>query len=311
MHENLFSKINLKASKLRPYEGFIFLCGGPTEITSHTPVSIRDALFRELVKNKKISDRLRVAEHYKDWGHDSVYSDLVLFEKHLAELSSVIVLVIESAGSIAELGLFSIIEEFQKKLLIFIETEHYNSPSFIKLGPINFLEKTLDNKAQCHRWLKQDISKKLIFDPALAESLQAELAEAVLNRANQLTSERTFRPDAWLDSALLLCDFLNLNSALTLREIKNLFEQFGHKKQELEIKQTLFTLERVGLIKMEPKGEQRFYINTESKLFLNFKILDSTFDLDRYRIDQLKIYKTNDIKRFRAIQAVRGKNVGT
>jgi hypothetical protein len=69
------------------------------------PVSIRDAMFRELAKDSAVEKRIRVAEHYKDWSHDSIYQDLVSFERHLAELSSVIVLVLESSGSIAELGL--------------------------------------------------------------------------------------------------------------------------------------------------------------------------------------------------------------
>ncbi len=57
---------------------------------------------------------VRIAEHYKDWSHDSIYRDLVSFERHVAELSSVIVLVLESPGSIADLGLFSVIDEFKK-----------------------------------------------------------------------------------------------------------------------------------------------------------------------------------------------------
>jgi hypothetical protein len=113
MREELFAKIDLQASRLKPYEGFIFLCGGQTDVLSHEPVSIRDAMCRELAKDSVVKKRIRVAEHYKDWSHDSIYQDLVSFERHLAELSSVIVLVLESSGSIAELGLFSVVEEFQ------------------------------------------------------------------------------------------------------------------------------------------------------------------------------------------------------
>lgn len=304
MRDELFSRIDLQSSRLKPYAGFIFLCGGPTDIESALPVSIRDAIYRELARYDALEKRIRVAEHYKDWAHESIYRDLVSFERHLAELSSVIVLVLESPGSIAELGLFSIVEEFQAKLLVFIETEHYKSSSFIKLGPVDFLEKIHSNSAECHRWTVKE-GRSLQFDPKAAQELQPELAEAVITRATKLMPEHHFRPESWLDTALLLCDFLNLCSALTLREIRGLLEKLANPKTESEIKQFLFILERVGLIAVEPKGDQRFYVSIVSDLFYYFQIRDGSPDLSRFRSDQLAKYSENDKKRFRAIQEVR------
>ncbi|WP_200232252.1 retron St85 family effector protein [Rubrivivax gelatinosus] len=304
MRDQLFAKIDLHASRLKPYEGFIFLCGGKTDIRSHEPVSIRDAMYRELAKDAAVEKRVRVAEHYKDWSHESIYRDLVSFERHLAELSSVIVLVLESPGSIAELGLFSVVEEFQAKLLVFIETDHYQSPSFIKLGPVDYLEKIHSNSAECHRWMAQ-VDRRPKFDPKAAQELQPELAEAVLKRAQKPAPEHTFRTASWLDTALLLCDFLSLCSALTLREMRGLLEQLGHPKAESELKQYLFILQKVGLIAVEPKGDQRFYVGIEDRQFYWFHIREGTVDFSRFRANQIADYAANDKKRFRAIQEVR------
>ncbi len=265
-------------------------------------------MYRELVKQPQIDKRIRMAEHYKDWGHDSVYGDLVLFERHLAELSSVIVLALESAGAIAELGLFSVISEFQEKLLVFIETTHYQSHSFIKLGPVNFLEKVHRNQANCQRWLKVD-GGELVFDPVAATRIQVEMAEAILKRVESPTKERSYEKGNWLHDALLLCDFLNLTAALTIREIKELFAAFGSEKTEHELRQTLYLLEKVGLIGMEPKGEQRFYIGIEQRQFFQFHTRDRYFDLSRYRSLILNDYFENDKRRFHAIQDGRGKHV--
>ena len=277
MRDELFAKIDLQASRLKPYEGFIFLCGGQTDIRSHEPVSIRDAMYRELAKDCAVDRRIRVAEHYKDWAHESIYRDLVSFERHLAELSSVIVLVLESPGSIAELGLFSVVEEFQGKLLVFIETDHYKDSSFIKLGPIDYLEKGHSNAAECHRWTIQ-VDQQPKFDPKAAQDLQPELAEAVLRRAKKPAPEHTFRPASWLDTALLICDFLSLCSALTLREMRSILEQLGHPKAESELKQFLFLLEKVGLIAVEPKGDQRFYVGIEDREFYRFQLREGSVD---------------------------------
>ncbi len=304
MRDELFAKIDLQASRLKPYEGFIFLCGGETNIRSSEPVSIRDAMYRELAKDSAVEKRIRVAEHYKDWSHDSIYRDLVSFERHLAELSSVIVLVLESPGSIAELGLFSVVDEFQGKLLVFIETDHYKSSSFIKLGPVDYLEKVHKNVAECHRWMIE-VDRETRFDPKAAQELQPELAEAVLLRAKKPAPERPFRPTSWLDTALLICDVLNLCSALTLREMRSILERLGYAKTDSELRQFLFLLEKVRLIAIEPKGDQRFYVGLEDRLFFWFRLREGTVDFSRFRADQIADYAQNDKKRFRAIQEAR------
>ena len=297
MREVLLSKIDLSASRLKPYSGFIFLCGGPTDVRSPKPISVRDAVHRELVKHPDIDGRIRVAEDYKDWSHEAIYRDLVSFESHLAELSSVIVLILESPGSIAELGLFAAIDEFKKKLLVFVETEHYKSSSFIKLGPIDYLEKVHSNTAECHRWT-QGAGRLAVFDPTAAEELQPELAQAVRARASSPTPERP-----------LVCDLLGLCSALTLRELRQLLGDLGCPRTETEVKQLLFLLQSLGLIAMEPKGDQRFYVGVEDRQHLQFALKDKHFDAMRFRSDLLTFYEREDKKRFRVIKDVRGRGV--
>lgn len=304
MNESLSSKIDLRASRLKPYEGFIFLCGGAIDDSSEEPASIRDAISRELAKDGAVRKRLHIAERFKDWSHDGIYHDLVSFENHLAELASVIVLVLESAGSIAELGLFTAIDQYREKLLVFVETTHYSESSFIRLGPVDFLEKKYENFAECHRWFADD-RPPMTFSSSAASELQPELASAVLIRAAKPTAERQFCAHSWLDTALLACDLVGLYSALTIREIRTLFEDLECKLKEHEVRQMLFILERVGLLAMEPNSSQRFYVSTDTRQFYAFHLKDSAFDLERFRADRLEEYRESDKKRFRAIQEVR------
>lgn len=304
MRDILAKNIDLSTSRLKPYEGFIFLCGGPTNISEIKPISIRDAIHRELGKDRALESRIRVAEDYKDWSREATYRDLVSFERHLAELSSVIVLVLESPGSIAELGLFSVIDEFKKKILLIVETSFYQSESFIKLGPIDYLEKFHDNPAECHRWLEGS-GGLARFDSDAAEQLQPELADAVRARVKKPTPERLFDSKTWLDGALLVCDLLSLCSALTLRELRDLLNELGCVRTESEVKQIVFLLQRVGLIAMEPKGDQRFYVNIVDKEYVAFALRDKNFDVLRFRSDILNLYSKTEKKRFRAIQDVR------
>jgi hypothetical protein len=302
--EAISAQVRLEQSKVKPYQGIVFLCGGTTDVRSPKPSSIRDAIYRELAKISAIECRIKLAEDYKDWANDSVYRDLVTFERHLAELSSLIVLVLESPGSIAELGLFSAIEEFREKLLVFIDSGHYNASSFIRLGPIDYLEKSFNNLAECHAWIGRERGKER-FDENAAEKLQADLADAVTTRLDNPAKEQPFDPERWLHVALLICDLINLFSALSIREVRECLLGLGVKKEESEVRQALFLLQKIGLIVMEPKGMQRFYVAADEHQFIKLHLETPTYDLDRFRSDVLADYRKNDKKRFSAIQAVR------
>lgn len=302
--EALSAQIRLEQSRVKPYQGIVFLCGGTTDIRSPKPPSIREALCRELAKVEAIARRIRLAEDYKDWAHDSVYSDLVTFEQHLAELSSLIVLILESPGSLAELGLFSAIEAFREKLLVFIDSGHYTASSFIRLGPIDYLEKRFENLAECHAWIRRERGKEQ-FDEDAAEKLQGDLADAVATRLDTPAKEQQFDRERWLHVALLTCDLINLFTALSIREIRDCLTLLRIEKEESEVRQVLFLLEKIGLIVMEPKGGQRFYLATNEHQFIKLHMESPTYDLERFRSDVLTDYRKNDKKRFAAIQAVR------
>jgi hypothetical protein len=298
--QNIQKLFDINKTRVKPFNGFIFLCGGPADVTKAQPVSLRDAIQRELAKDEKLSPRVKVAEDYKNWATDSIYADLVAFERHLAELSSVIVLALESPGAIAELGLFSALDEFQEKLLVFVDQAHYQADSFIRLGPIQYLEKRFQNHAHCHRFLVRGKS----FDALAAEDLQDEIVQAITERVAVGGSEQAFDKDRWLHRALLLCDILNIYSALTIRELRDRLRALGVDLQELELRQILYLLEQVDFLRMVPSGSQRFYITLSSEDYLTHGV-DNRIDFDRLRIDAVAGYKLKDKKRFRAIQEVR------
>lgn len=286
---------------MRPYAGFIFVCGGPSDVTSSHPISIRDALQREIAKDQYLESLTKIAEHYKDWSREGVYSDLLDFEKHIAELSSVIVLILESAGSLAELGLFTAIEAFREKLLVVVESGYYAEPSFIRLGPIEYLEKSFKNMAECHRWL--DTHRAL--DQSAISEIQADLAASIRDRIKGAQPAKEFSPQSWRDSSLLTCELISVFSALTFKEIQRYLSEFDAKLTDPEMHQLLYILQRLDFIYMEPKGTQRFYISKDQRTFVNFDFLSERFDLLRFRQEVLNHYEKSDKKRHRAILEVR------
>ncbi|WP_250623063.1 retron St85 family effector protein [Pinirhizobacter soli] len=301
----LVRNISLERSKVRPFEGYVFLCGGTINIRSAQPTSLRDAIYRGLAENQEIEKRIRLAEHYKDWSNDGVYTDLVEFEKHLAELSSLIVLVLESAGSIAELGLFSAIEQYSDKLLLYVASNYYEETSFIRLGPIKYLEEAKGNFAHYYPWLKE-VANELIFDAEYATSLAEEFRQTVSDRLDRPTQERTFDKNNWLHRSLLICELVSLMSALTIGEVRTFLNNLDIDTNLTSLRQQLFLLAKVGLLKIEPSGDQRFYVINDAREFLVIYAEGRDFfDKSRFRSDVILHYSRTDKKRFRALQRAR------
>jgi len=61
-------------------------------------------------------------------------------EKRLAELADVVILVVESPGTFAELGAFSLHPVLRKKLLPILDNQFEHDASFINTGPIRWID---------------------------------------------------------------------------------------------------------------------------------------------------------------------------
>ena len=302
--EALKALVSPSESHIRPFSGFIFLCGGPLDGVSQNPVSVRDAIFRELTKDDDLAARVRLAEDYKDWSHDGIYTDLVTFEDHIAQLSDLIVLVLESAGSLTELGLFTAIENYRHKLAVFISNYHYKQDSYVRLGPIKFLEDTIGNKAECHPWIKVEFNRPSLDVDELVR-IQNEFADAVKDRLGKASAEKLFDKETWLHQALMVCEFIWLMSALTVSEIQDFLRWAGVELAQHNVRQMLFLLNRIGLIAIVERSTQRFYVSTSDRSFVKWKSIDEIFDPVRFRFDVLSYYKATDRKRHRALQSAR------
>lgn len=142
----------LKSSDIRFTQDLklVFICGGPLETNETEKISVRKQILTYSAKNVSKSEKLlfiiseKVFECYQDvefllTNHTNSKINLNLFESILASIADCIFIVVESAGSIAELGYFSAIEKHRKKTLLALKVEHYNQRSFIKNGPVDLI----------------------------------------------------------------------------------------------------------------------------------------------------------------------------
>jgi hypothetical protein len=80
--------------------------------------------------------------------------DALQMEADLAELADIVIVIVESAGTIAELGAFSLSEPLRKKLLPIVDKEYQHESSFLATGPLRWIDHESDFKPTIYTSLK-------------------------------------------------------------------------------------------------------------------------------------------------------------
>lgn len=263
----LASKISIENLRVDISSPIIFICGGAADGADEEPLSIRHALIRCLVKNRAL--QLIIAEDYKDWIHDSTYKDLMTFEDDIAQISSLIVLVLESPGSLTELGLFSSNLEFISKLIVLVSTKHHNEDSFIRLGPIRYLESMSNYCVYAYPWDPRQPSRTIT--PHISD-----IENDIANFLKEADKSEKFSPDNNGHLAFLIYEIISLLRAAKLKEIHDFLGAVGIPIKQDKIKRIIFLLTKVYFIEKVRHGNVDYYLPLEEQKKIIFQGIDRT-----------------------------------
>lgn len=118
----------------------VFLIGKSTK----DPSSLRKKLRDTFEQKKYISVKFEIY-YPEEIFSDLLYNgkiDLLTLENLLAKSVHAVVICLESPGSIAEMGAFVNHNVLNKKLVLLVDSKYRKAKSFIRKGPIRFLEAT-------------------------------------------------------------------------------------------------------------------------------------------------------------------------
>lgn len=265
---------------IKEYPKIAFLCGGtPTSVHDNTEnkrhfLSVRSYIASKLEIN--FSSLVFVnAEDVKDWSSYNIYSDLIEFERDVAHISKSIVLFVESPGSIAELGSFSIIPEISRKLSVFVHQDFSTEDSYISLGP---LKKLANNKSNIH-YIKWSIEEKTIngnSEKVFKEGSMPDWDDYVCNAIKE-SIDKVNRIDKDNDEyirtkeILFMHDLIILFTALNEDEIEKYFKLTGYEISMHKLMQGLFCLKKLNLIRSVKTGNKTFYtpFDANSKRYIS------------------------------------------
>ncbi|MEQ1802601.1 MAG: retron St85 family effector protein [Gammaproteobacteria bacterium] len=300
--DSFVAAIDLSSARVEHFPGLIFFCGGPIESEAMAG-SLRDYFLRWLgVNDEAMASRVVIAEKINHWMKDDTYKELFTLEQHVAELASTIVIFLESPGAIAELGAFSALGGVQDKLLVFVREDHYKADSFIRLGPIDFLQGRDQQSVAVYPWrITSDQGIDRLDEPSVAECV-AEMHKNLMGAAGRVS--RLFVPSEARDRMLLIADLVGHMVALTKAEIDTYVAQLGITIEAADMKKYLFVLEKLGLIRQVTRGHSRYYVaSNEGQTYLRWQYRDGADSYDRLRLNFAvsEFYKAKDQQRSKAV----------
>lgn len=176
----------------------VFLCGGANS-------SRRERLRNYLLK--QVPDLLGVFYAERVWEHLVVHASSMSaleMESELAKLADIVIVIVESPGTFAELGAFSLSSELRAKMLPILDSQYADQDSFIVTGPV--------------RWINQDSR----FQPSIYVKLDTVLdcVAEVEERLSRIPRPKSANVQNLADSRrhllFFLCDLVAVTYPVTL-----------------------------------------------------------------------------------------------
>jgi hypothetical protein len=244
---------SVKASscRVRNTLNLIFLCGGPKQNPKlPTPFrSARDYFFRHVQNTPTIATRVRLAEDIGLWQDHETFTDLLEVEEYVAALADLIILFVESPGSVAELGAFSALTAVQPKLLAVVN-KHFKEPSFISEGPVRRL-KFKNSPIYEYTWNPSSRLLNAEKNLGVFNDLSEDICDLLQRREQAFQKEQTLDLTLHGHTMLMVADLIDIAFAATITDIHECLKAVGKDILLSHLQKYLFLLTDLSIIRTE------------------------------------------------------------
>lgn len=306
---DLVDRFDAKSLHVRAPSPIILLCGGPIDVSTPKPESLREA-YTLVYGRAALKDYANVTpEEFKIFAPDGNYQDWLSFESEFAQIVDLIILFSESYGSVAELGAFAMVEEIALRLLVVMDDKNYADPSFVKLGPVRRLEAKYGKSAVCVL-NRQDINIPDITRVADVnlDKFAATLVAAITKRKGDYKERTTFIPDRAGHLIKLIVGLIQHYGALTETEIDVLLFAMNLNVKPEKVTDYLLCAVNANWILKDKRGVEEYFCALpnrgpaiEYKLRKELPVEEK--DRERWRARVIEHWKATDPDRFSSIQS--------
>ena len=193
----------------------------------------------------KIDAEVVLAETANELYRDTAYHDLISFEEDIAQLSASVIVITESAGSLAEIGAFAANEKIRPHVSVISQTEYAQAESFVRFGPIQRIKNDDEERVAFFPWRRNG------SDLVVKSSIGPHFNEVVLfiNRmiAKTPLEEAYSSAGAGLREHLNIVWLLQICVGLSITELIDLCgDVFGMHLTQSEARNRLYCLKLAG-----------------------------------------------------------------
>ncbi|EKD9043212.1 retron St85 family effector protein [Vibrio parahaemolyticus] len=249
-----FDKFDVRNFKINYPDHRIFVCGGQIDIREPIPLSFRQRFIEKLATSyPELESEIVLAESFKDYFREHAYRDLLTFEDDIAQLASVVVIFLESPGSLVELGMFCTKPNFYKKLLIVAPREETErEDSFIYLGPLHHIRGKEQSSVAVYPWP----SNKALDYPDI--HLQ-DLCISLQGKRNSIPKNPTLNPKNSGHIALLILEIVRLSYPVLLTEIELALASLELDEDKSKVTRLLYLLNKLGYLDTYEYSGYKYY----------------------------------------------------
>ena len=211
--------------------------------------------LRHAITNLHTAYEIFRPEEIDSWQSDGIFKDLMSFELELAAICSLVVIILESEGAIAELGAFSQVPELSEKIIAICPEKFKNANSFINFGILRFIAAKKESSVKSYPWIpNQD---PFVVSTEIVEDVSADVQEEL----DKLPRSQVLKVSHYSHVMVLICEFLRFFAALKESEISQYLRVMGIEIPVDSLRGTLFLLRQFQLIKIHHYGGTDFYLS--------------------------------------------------
>ncbi len=255
-----FGKLDYDKFKVNLSRHRIFVCGGKVDAKASIPPSFRDRFLAYTAgSEEEIHNAIVLAEEFKDYFKENTYTDLLVFEDEIANISTVVIIFLESPGSLVELGMFCSKPNFYRKILIVAPQEETETEdSFIYLGPLEYIRRKESSSVVIYPWPKEgdNYDRDYLFD----------LCDIIKKKIKALPENVNFDHKNSGHVAFLVYEIIRLCYPIILSEIEYALLTLNLDISASEINRHLYLLSKLKLISLHLYSSYRYYYPLEKDL---------------------------------------------
>lgn len=275
-----------------------------SDINTANPVSIRDAFLLGGGESCLPGiNFLRVENIREYFDKDSPYADLISFERDIAQLSELVILIPESPGSFAELGSFVMEQGISENLLVVIQSRYLSMKSFIANGPIAAIKKQSGNSV----FAIVDAMIGIVGENVSGINCQA-LVSVLVNpmsvRMKESEQKTTFNAAKFSHMAKLYVGLLREFYALNDVEIMLLLENFGSRVDSEVLNRVAFCCSAIGWSGTVSAGFDRIHFARPGNEAAKFEFSKEFSDKLRRRTEIRAFWLQDDPTRVAVVDEV-------